>query len=305
MKTRDFTGYLAARERVDDVIAELSRAAPREKIEVHDRLVLGYGPPKKLCWSQNTWINPRVIQFNSIGEAASSLTAMQRNWTLYSFTQHRRAKLIQEKLPPIRFKPLKFPSPLPKAPLGSWTLLDHNTLVASPDCSSLFPHGEVTFAEDKLTPPNRAYLKLWEVFTLLEKMPGPGERCLDLGSSPGGWTWVLQQLGAHVTSVDKAPLADHIARLPNIQFMQQSAFALKPSDIGPVDWLFSDVICYPSRLFKYLEQWLKSGTKNFICTLKFQGETDFETIRQFAAIEDCQLRHLSANKHELTWIKLG
>ena len=67
-------------------------------------------------------------------------------------------------------------------------------------------------------PPNRAYLKLWEALTLAAnmpdgRMPRPGELCLDLGSSPGGWSWVLQKLGARVISVDKAPLdpADRIA----------------------------------------------------------------------------------------------
>jgi integrase len=46
--------------------------------------------------------------------------------------------------------------------------------------------------------PSRAYLKLWELFTLIGEHPRPGELCLDLGSSPGGWTWVLQRLGARV-----------------------------------------------------------------------------------------------------------
>jgi 23S rRNA (cytidine2498-2'-O)-methyltransferase len=39
----------------------------------------------------------------------------------------------------------------------------------------------------------------------------------------------------------------------------------------------------------------------FLCTLKFQGETDHATARAFAAIPGSQLLHLSCNKHELTW----
>jgi len=39
--------------------------------------------------------------------------------------------------------------------------------------------------------------------------------------------------------------------------------------------------------------------------MKFQGETDQETARRFAAIPGSQLRHLHHNKHELTWIKIG
>ena len=39
-------------------------------------------------------------------------------------------------------------------------------------------------------------------------------------------------------------------------------------------------------------------------TLKFQGETDFETAARFAAIPGSRLVHLHHNKHELTWIKV-
>jgi len=71
-------------------------------------------------------------------------------------------------------------------------------------------------------------------------------------------------------------------------------------------WLFSDVVCYPARLLSLVERWLAAGTcRNFVCTVKFQGETDHATSRRFAAIPGSQLRHLFHNKHELTWIKPG
>ena len=91
--------------------------------------------------------------------------------------------------PRCRRKPLVFGMPAPAAPLGSWTLLDAGTLLASPHCTSPFPNGEVHFVEDRAGPPSRAYLKLWEALTLIGRRPQPGETCLDLGSSPGGWSW--------------------------------------------------------------------------------------------------------------------
>jgi 23S rRNA (cytidine2498-2'-O)-methyltransferase len=73
-----------------------------------------------------------------------------------------------------------------------------------------------------------------------------------------------------------------------------------------VDWLFSDVVCYPARLLALVERWLANGTcRNFVCTIKFQGPTDHETARRFAAIPGSQLRHLFHNKHELTWSKIA
>jgi len=176
------------------------------------------------------------------------LRAIQRNWAVYAPRLHRRAMLIQEQLPVVSAKPLVFGTPPPKAPLGSWTLLDANTVLAAPHCTSPFPNGEVHFVEDRTGPPSRAYLKLWEALTVIGERPGPGQVCLDLGSSPGGWSWALARLGARVISVDRAPLAPEVARLPGIEYIAESAFALDPSAIGPIDWLFSDVICYPARL---------------------------------------------------------
>ena len=109
-----------------------------------------------------------------------------------------------------------------------------------------------------------------------------------------------------VVSVDKAGLAPEIARLPGIEHRLASAFALDPRAVGPLDWLFSDVVCYPARLLALVERWLAAGTcRRFVCTIKFQGRTDHEAARRFAAIPGSQLRHLFHNKHELTWIKIG
>jgi 23S rRNA (cytidine2498-2'-O)-methyltransferase len=272
---------------------------------VHGRLVLAPGPPRPAAWAQNVWFDPLRIRFGSIKEAASILRGMQRNWALCPIAAHRRAELIRDQLPHVSAKPLVFPSPPPAAPLGSWALLDRDMMIAAARCSSPFPNGEARFVENKAGPPNRAYLKLWEALTLAGAYPGPGDLCLDLGASPGGWTWVLHELGARVISVDKAPLAPEIAALPRLSYRNQSAFALIPAEIGAVDWLCADIISYPDRLLRLVETWLASGlAKRFVCTVKFQGQTDHEAAAAFQAIPGSRLVHLFHNKHELTWIKL-
>lgn len=296
----DLTGYLAAEGFLDQLLHEVG-----PPLEVRDRLVLVAGPAKPAAWAANVWYEPRRIPIASIGEGARALRSIQRNWALYSTGHHRRAKLIEAKLPVVSAKPLVFPQAAPTAPLGSWTLLDEGTILAAARCSSPFPHGEARFVEDKSGPPNRAYLKLWEALTLARRHPLPGERCVDLGASPGGWSWVLARLGARVLSVDKAPLHPAVAALPNVEFRRASAFALKPAEVGPTDWVFSDVVCYPERLFRLIEAWLASGLcRNLVCTVKFQGATDFAAQARFAAIPGSRLLHLSHNKHELTWMRL-
>jgi 23S rRNA (cytidine2498-2'-O)-methyltransferase len=282
-------------------------------------------PAKYIFWRHNIWLEPRIIRFSSISEAAKALRSLQRNWAPLCFTHFRRAALITEKLPPVSSKRRPFPWPLPDAPMGAWTLLDKNTLLASPSCSSPFPGGKIEFQEDREGPPSRAYLKLWEALTLARSWPGTGSRCLDAGASPGGWTWALARLGAEVTAVDRAPLDERIAAMPGVRFIKHDAFTLKPEDIGPIDWLFCDAACYPPRLYRWIEQWLASGLcKNFVCTIKMQGvidddttlngealggknlsertSPDFETPKRFAAIPGGRVVHLWHNKHELTWM---
>ena len=297
------TGYLAPAGFESELVSELGYLGAAVDT-VREGLVLAWGEVFPV-WAQNIWFEPREHRIDSIGHAVKILKGMQRNWALYSVCEHRRASLIQEQLPKVSARPLVFGEPPPSSPLGSWTLLDRDRLLASPRCQSPFPNGIPRFVEDKSGPPNRAYLKLWEFFTRYGQRPGPGDLCYDLGSSPGGWTWVLARLGARVVSVDKAGLHPSVSKLPGVEHRLESAFAQDPAKAGPVDWLFSDVICYPGRLLSMIERWLEHGDcKRFVCTVKLQGETDLDLIGRFMAIPGSGLTHLYNNKHELTWFKL-
>ena len=290
--------YLAAEGFEADLSEELHRRGI-DDLEWHGRLALSKKPPLHAAWALECWDAPVLLPAPSVKAAADALRAIQRNWALCPTTHHRRAALIEARLPPVKARPLNFPEPAPTAHLGGWALLDAQTLLASPSKTSPFVNGEPRFIEDRAGPPSRAYLKLWEALTRLNRFPGPGDTCMDLGASPGGWTWVLARLGATVIAVDKAPLDPAIAAMPNVTWRGESAFGLEPE---PVDWLFSDIICYPARLLSLVERWMAAGAaKNILCTLKFQGETDHETAEKFAAIPHATVFHAAHNKHELTF----
>ena len=281
--------------------ATLEAALDRRDVGVtwHGRLALSAEPPLDCAWAQDTWTAPAVHETPSIKAAADALRAQQRNWSAYAAGHHRRMALIQARLPPVKAPPLDFPAPAPTAHLGAWTLLEPEVLLASPGKTSPFPNGECRFTEDRTGPPSRAYLKLWEALTRLGARPGHGDDCLDLGASPGGWTWVLARLGAHVAAGAKAPLDPTVASLPGVTSLLESAFALPPR---PVDWLVCDVIAYPVRTLALLERWLPFA-RHVVCTVKFQGETDHDTADRIAALPGLRLVHLFHNKHELTALK--
>jgi 23S rRNA (cytidine2498-2'-O)-methyltransferase len=255
------------------------------------------------CFALDVWLNPNIITFQSISEAVNILRQAGKFWVLYPLTHIRRSRLIEGQLPKYKTLISSFPLQDEIPSIGGFTLLNKNTLVYSTKRLKKWPHGACFFIEDKHNPPNRAYLKLWEALTIFNKYPKLGELALDLGASPGGWTYVLQSLGAQVTAVDKAPLAPNIASLPLVHYLQQSAFALDPATLNqPYDWVLSDIACYPERAYALIMKWMQSGkAKNIIVTIKLQGKTDLTILTALKAIPNSRLLNLFYNKHEATF----
>ncbi|MFA6856605.1 MAG: SAM-dependent methyltransferase [Treponema sp.] len=262
-------------------------------------------------WCRTAMLEPFILHFDSIGEAAAALREKQRSWAPYQYQLFRRAGFIQEKLPYVNLKTRTFPVKIPQSPIGLYTLLDADTIIASALTTSFIPAGLIQFEENHEEPPSRAYLKIQESLTMAQllfgaELPHAGQMCFEAGACPGGWTWVLVKLGCRVYAVDRAELVPELMHNPLVKFQAHDAFTLKPDDIGPCDWVFSDVICYPERLFEWVQEWLSSGlVKNMICTIKMQGDVNWKLAAEFAAIPGSRVVHLNYNKHELTWIHCG
>ena len=98
------SAYLGSKDYMEPLKGELGGI-----IDVHDQLALSSIAPIKSLWSINTWHDPKVLTIDSINDGAKQLKKIQQNWCVYSYQFHRRAKLIQEKLPHVSAKPLCFP----------------------------------------------------------------------------------------------------------------------------------------------------------------------------------------------------
>ena len=153
------TAYLAAEGFEPQLGEDLRREGVTARM--HGRLLIA-DKAVNAAWAANVWHDCVELPVTSIGQAAKALRDVQRNWAMYAPLHHRRAALIQERLPHVSAKRVVFPAAAPAALLGSWTLLAPDRLLMAARCSSPFPNGEVAFVEDKAGPPNRAYLKLWE-----------------------------------------------------------------------------------------------------------------------------------------------
>ena len=271
--------------------------------DVIENVVFSSIKKEDVCFAQDIWLEPVITTFQSISEAVKILRQAGKFWYLQPLSHIRRSRLIEEQLykcPPLM---RSFPVQPEIAPIGGFCLLDNNTLAYSVKRAKKWPQGQCFFIEDKINPPNRAYLKLWEAFTLLDKYPKPGDSAVDLGASPGGWTYVLQSMGAEVTAVDKALLDEKISRLAGVSFLQQSAFALDPMTLDKTyDWVLSDIACYPERAYELIMKWIASGkARQLIFTIKLQGTIDLAVIRQFQAIQNSRIINMFYNKHEATF----
>ena len=303
-KRLDAAGYFAPVDWVPYVMAELGGFGKR-----YGRLFLKEGPLVPCHWAQDLWFEPRVISFGDAAEAAAILKSLGRFWWGYTESQRPLMTEILAALPAPAPSRLDFPVRRLPAATGAFTLLDDHTLLASARCLSPFPGGIAEFRENRKDPPSSAYLKLWEALTRMRKLPGPASQCLDAGACPGGWTWVLDSLGAQVLALDRSPLDPRLMASPRVRYRSGNAFAIGPRQLADfgwerLDWLCSDLICYPDKLLAWVRQWLESGlVDNFVVTIKIQGKPDWASIAAFAAIPDSQVYHASHNKHELTWIR--
>ncbi len=262
---------------------------------------------QRQIWAQNMWMDLEYLTFDSVGQATRLLKERGGRWSHYPTQWHRRAALIQAGLPKIRFAPLDLTDAFPQRPMGSWCLLSANEILCSKECTSPLPNGNLQLVEDK-TAPSRAYSKLHEIFIRTQLRPEKHDICLDLGSSPGGWTHVLRRLQCQVYSFDRAPLAEDLMKDPKVTHKIADAFALKPKRYAPEgksQWLFSDLACFPADAFELIERWSKAQCADrFVCSIKLTNDFNSKDLKQFEKIEGSHLIHLLHNKHELTWFKL-
>lgn len=166
---------------------------------------------------------------------------------------------------------------------------------------SRFPGGVVEIPGDAAAP-SRAFAKLAEVQIRLGRGIAPGERCVDLGSSPGSWAYLALRQGAQVTAVDRSPLRDDLMRHPRLDFVRGDAFRYEPS--STVDWLLCDVIAFPSRTIELLQNWLRRRWCRWFCvTVKFKGPDEYDKLDELKAWlagsgADFFVRRLTSNKNE-------
>lgn len=163
--------------------------------------------------------------------------------------------------------------------------------------------GGHTTIKDDLKAPSRAFKKLIEAQKILGSFITNQDRVLDLGASPGGWSYVALEKGAQVTAVDRSVLDSKVMERPELEFIKADAFRFETDE--NYDWVISDIISAPERVIELIEKWpIQRAIPHFIFTIKFKGEENYQVLKLIKnSLRSYQgqviFRQLNVNKNEV------
>ncbi|MFZ3322872.1 MAG: 23S rRNA (cytidine(2498)-2'-O)-methyltransferase RlmM [Usitatibacter sp.] len=179
--------------------------------------------------------------------------------------------------------------------------------------SSAWPMGIVRLRMPSAAP-SRSTLKLAEAIGefLDEKERArrlaPGTTAVDLGASPGGWTYQLVQRGIMVTAVDNGPMDAKLLDSGQVKHRRDDGFHYRPAE--PVDWMVCDMVESPSRIAKLVARWIaEDWCRESIFNLKLPMKKRWEeTLRCRQIIDEAlggggyflRFKHLYHDREEIT-----
>jgi 23S rRNA (cytidine2498-2'-O)-methyltransferase len=135
--------------------------------------------------------------------------------------------------------------------------------------------------------PSRSVQKLAEALVVFlgdDREPAlrAGQRAVDLGAAPGGWTWLLAQRGLRVTAVDNASLKGAITDDPLVTHVRADGLAFRPR--RPVDWLTCDIVEKPVVIADVVAGWIADGAaRRAIFNLKLPMKRRYDEVRRCAS----------------------
>ncbi|WP_120995367.1 23S rRNA (cytidine(2498)-2'-O)-methyltransferase RlmM [Stutzerimonas urumqiensis] len=159
--------------------------------------------------------------------------------------------------------------------------------LAPADNSALWPMGipRLKFPREA---PSRSTLKLeeaWHHFLPRAEWDArlaPGMTAVDLGASPGGWTWQLVNRHMKVSAVDNGPMNEQLMDSGLVDHVRADGFAFRPR--RPVDWMVCDIVEKPARNAALMEAWIGEGLcREAVVNLKLPMKQRYAEVRRLLA----------------------
>lgn len=156
--------------------------------------------------------------------------------------------------------------------------------LAEADNSAMWPMG-IPRLKFPRSAPSRSTLKLeeaWHHFIPRDQWDerlAAGMTAVDLGASPGGWTWQLVNRDIEVMAVDNGPMNEALLESGLVGHYRADGFAFRPK--RPVDWMVCDIVEKPARNAALLETWIGDGLcREAVVNLKLPMKQRYAEVKR-------------------------
>jgi 23S rRNA (cytidine2498-2'-O)-methyltransferase len=154
---------------------------------------------------------------------------------------------------------------------------------------------------------SRAYLKMEEAL-LWSRLPvAAGDRCVEIGSAPGGSCQALLDCDLLVAGIDPADMDEALTSDPNFTHIKARGAALKRIEFRGVKWLMADSNVAPHRTLDTVEDIVTNREvhiRGLLLTLKLPDWSLAESIPEYLervrswGYRYVNARQLAFNRHE-------
>ncbi len=156
--------------------------------------------------------------------------------------------------------------------------------LAEADNSAMWPMG-IPRLKFPRQAPSRSTLKLeeaWHHFISRDQWDtrlAAGMTAVDLGASPGGWTWQLVNRDIEVMAVDNGPINEALLESGLVGHYRADGFAFRPK--RPVDWMVCDIVEKPAKNAALLETWIGEGLcREAVVNLKLPMKQRYAEVKR-------------------------
>ncbi len=160
---------------------------------------------------------------------------------------------------------------------------------------------------------SRAYLKMEEALRWSRLPVKKGDRCVEIGSAPGGSCQALLDHGLQVVGIDPAEMDESLLEDPNFTHLRMRPVDMKRREFKDFQWLTADMNVAPQYTLDALEAVVTHSSvriRGMIVTLKLMQWELASEIEQYVqrirswGYQHVRLRQLSFNRQEVCLVAL-
>ncbi len=156
---------------------------------------------------------------------------------------------------------------------------------------------------------NRAYLKMDEAIRWSGIRLQAGDRCVEIGSAPGGSCQALLDRGLKVIGIDPAEMDERVVAHESFKHLKKRVADCKREVFRHVDWLVADANVAPRYTLDSIQDIVNHSSvhvRGMLITLKLlewkladEIPAYLERIRSWG-YQDVRIRQLASNRQEIT-----